>query len=135
MKDNKLKIAVILGSIIKEGGVTTFIEELTNVLIKRGYNVSIITFTKQPKASQLILNSISENVKVFDEILRRCQSVRIDGQTVQISGDDTRTVEVDCSCPFSTQQIGRKSDSSLIQIGQRSQLEPENVIVCGAIEN
>jgi glycosyltransferase involved in cell wall biosynthesis len=65
VKDNKLKIAVILGSIIKEGGVTTFIEELTNVLIKRGYNVSIITFTKQPKASQLILNSISENVKVF----------------------------------------------------------------------
>ncbi|QIR39570.1 glycosyltransferase family 4 protein [Tolypothrix sp. PCC 7910] len=65
MKNNTAKIAVILGPIIKEGGVTTFIEELSNILIERGYCIRIITFTKYQKASQLILNSISPNVQVF----------------------------------------------------------------------
>ncbi len=84
---------------------------------------------------RLMAQIASEDVKIFYQVLGRCQSVRIDGQAVQISGDDTGTVEVDGSGPFATQQIGRKRDSSFLQVGQRSELEPENVVVGGAVEH
>lgn len=64
MEEKPPKTAIILGPINKEGGVTTFIEELTPIFINKGYLVHIVTLTKEEKGSQLITAS-SSNIKVF----------------------------------------------------------------------
>lgn len=65
MEDNSLKVAVLLGPIFKEGGVTTFIEELVRIISTQGYLIYVVTFTRKETSSARVLNSDTNYVKVF----------------------------------------------------------------------
>jgi glycosyltransferase involved in cell wall biosynthesis len=50
------KTIMILGPIPKEGGVTTFIEELIRISLQKDYITCIVTFTKAKNSSNFIVN-------------------------------------------------------------------------------
>jgi glycosyltransferase involved in cell wall biosynthesis len=62
MKAESPKVAIILGPISKEGGVTTFIEEFAKIMLQRGYLICIVTFTNKNNSSNVFLNSNSQSV-------------------------------------------------------------------------
>ncbi|MCM0593366.1 MAG: glycosyltransferase family 4 protein [Gloeotrichia echinulata DEX184] len=65
MKAESKKVSIILGPIPKEGGVTTFIEELTNIMLQRGYLICIVTLTNEKNSSNVFVNSNLQSVIAF----------------------------------------------------------------------
>jgi glycosyltransferase involved in cell wall biosynthesis len=59
------KIALILGPIPKEGGVTTYIEEITAFLLRKNYFVYILTFTKSDRSSEFLRESLDNFVEIL----------------------------------------------------------------------
>jgi len=59
------RVALILGPIPKEGGVTTYIEGITAFLFRKNFFVYILTFTKSDRSSEFLQESFDKPVKIL----------------------------------------------------------------------
>ncbi len=62
MISDSRKVSIILGPIPQEGGVTTFIEEFTDILQQKGYFICIVTLTNPKNSSNFLSRLTSDSV-------------------------------------------------------------------------